>query len=141
MQGLAGQIERWGRSLSRGWRTIRTGFGFAALGIASLLLAICAAPLVALVLRSREQRELRVQRLIHHACRGYLRGLELLGLARIRCTGAERLREPGTLVVANHPTLLDALVLMSLMPQADCVVKERYYDHPFLGATLAHDLS
>jgi 1-acyl-sn-glycerol-3-phosphate acyltransferase len=35
--------------------------------------------------------------------------------------------------VANHPTLLDALVLMSQMPQADCVVKQRYFDHPFLG--------
>ena len=49
--------------------------------------------------------------------------------------GVERLREPGILVVANHPTLIDVLVLMSHMPQADCVVKQRYYDHLFLGGT------
>jgi 1-acyl-sn-glycerol-3-phosphate acyltransferase len=55
---------------------------------------------------------------------------------RIRCRGSERLQAPGTLVVANHPTLIDALVLMSLMPQADCVVKESYYANPILRGTV-----
>jgi hypothetical protein len=47
---------------------------------------------------------------------------------------AEGLSQRGQLIVANHPTLLDALLLMSPMPQADCVAKERYYRHPFLGS-------
>jgi 1-acyl-sn-glycerol-3-phosphate acyltransferase len=51
-----------------------------------------------------------------------------------RSSGTERLRQPGLLVVANHPTLIDGIVLMSLMPQADCVVKASHYRNPFLGA-------
>jgi len=134
LAGLAGKIDGWGRRLARGWRVVATGLAFAAVGIVSSLLAITSVPLLVLVQRSPEQRQLSFQRLVHHSCRAYLRALELLGLARIRYSGAELLREPGTLVVANHPTLLDALLLMSLMPNVDCVVKERYYDHPFLGA-------
>lgn len=119
---------------------MRTGVAFASLGVASLLLAFVVLPLLRLRPRSRdaagrEQGELQAQRVIHRAAGLYLGWLSFMGILRIRCTGAARLAEPGSLVVANHPTLLDAIVLMSLMPQADCVVKERYYVHPFLGGT------
>lgn len=133
MAELAARIEGWGRRLARAWRVFATGLAFAAAGSMASLLAITSVPVLMLVQRSPEQRQLRFQRLVHHACRTFLRALELLGLARIRCIGAERLREPGTLVVANHPTQLDALLLMSLMPNVDCVIKESYYHHPFLG--------
>ena len=42
--------------------------------------------------------------------------------------GVERLKAPGILVVATHPTLMDALILMSQMPQADCVIKGGTHD-------------
>jgi len=38
-------------------------------------------------------------------------------------SGTERLREGPGLVVANHPTPLDVVFLISCMPQADCIVK------------------
>jgi 1-acyl-sn-glycerol-3-phosphate acyltransferase len=44
------------------------------------------------------------------------------------------LNQPGVLVIANHPTLLDAFGLISLMPQADIVVKGSHYNNPFLAA-------
>ncbi|MBW2419924.1 MAG: 1-acyl-sn-glycerol-3-phosphate acyltransferase [Deltaproteobacteria bacterium] len=56
-----------------------------------------------------------------------------MGALRVRCSDPEKLRRPGILVVANHPTLLDAWALMSQMTQADCIVKERYYKNFFLG--------
>jgi 1-acyl-sn-glycerol-3-phosphate acyltransferase len=125
----------WKQRVSRGWRIVRTAFGFAALGMASLLLSLVVLPLLRVFPGSQERKELRAQQAIHWFVRAYLRGLRILRILRIRCTGAARLREPGTLVVANHPTLIDALVLMSLMPQADCVVKQRYYEDPFVGGT------
>jgi 1-acyl-sn-glycerol-3-phosphate acyltransferase len=125
----------WLDRLSRVWRVGATGGSFAALGAVSLVLGVTLLPLLRVLPGGRERNELRAQKLIHHAARAYLLGIRALGLTRIRCTGVERLREPGTLVVANHPTLLDAVVLMSLMPQADCVVKGRYYEHPLLGVT------
>ena len=117
------------------WRIFRTGLGWAVFGTASVTLGFIVLPLRRVVPGRPEERELRAQRALHWAARAYLRGLSLLWVLRLRSTGGERLREPGKLVVANHPTLLDAVFLMSLMPQADCVVKQQYFEMPFLGAT------
>jgi 1-acyl-sn-glycerol-3-phosphate acyltransferase len=51
---------------------------------------------------------------------------------RFDVRGAEKLRQPGQLVVANHPTLLDVVFLVSLMPQVDCVVKRSAWVNPFM---------
>lgn len=121
------------RRLSRSWRIVRTAIGFAGAAIFSVVLWSLVMPICRLVPGSASQKEIRAQLAIHWFTRMYLRALRILRILRIRLSGAERLREPGTLVVANHPTLLDALVLLSLMPQADCVMKQRYYEDPFLG--------
>lgn len=113
-------------------RLLGTAFGLGALGVASLLLEAVLLPLLR-VLPGRERKEVRAQHTLHWSIRIYLRVLTLLGVPRVRATGAARLHEPGILVVANHPTLIDAPLVKSLMPQADCVVKVRYCDHPSFG--------
>jgi 1-acyl-sn-glycerol-3-phosphate acyltransferase len=117
---------------ARGWRIFATGFAFIEAGILSLLMA-ASAPVLHRLPGGRERAELRIQRAIHWLARFYLGGLGLLGAFRVHCSDGEILQRPGILVVANHPTLLDAWALMSQMPQADCVVKERYYENFFLG--------
>ena len=126
-------MEGIGRGVARGWRIVRTSFGFALLGAMSLLLAFVVLPLLRLWPEAGEQRELRAQAATHWFARAYLRALRILRVLRIEYLGLEKLNEPGSLVVANHPTLLDVLVLLAAMPQADCVVKESYYTNPFLG--------
>ncbi|MBX9745352.1 MAG: 1-acyl-sn-glycerol-3-phosphate acyltransferase, partial [Hyphomonadaceae bacterium] len=47
--------------------------------------------------------------------------------------GAERLRaDRGTLVIANHPSLLDIVFIMSLMERTQCVVKAGVWNNPFM---------
>ena len=58
--------------------------------------------------------------------------MRVLGILTYRVEGAERLREPGRLIVANHPTLLDVVLLVSLMPAVDCIVKRGLWRNPFL---------
>ena len=131
---MSARPGRFTQLASRGWRILATGFAFAEAGILSLLLAA-----VALVLHKlpggRERAELRTQHAIHWLTRFYLGGAGLMGVFRVRCSDREKLRRPGILVVANHPTLLDAWALMSQMPQADCIVKGRYYRNLFLGGS------
>jgi 1-acyl-sn-glycerol-3-phosphate acyltransferase len=137
MTEFTGKARKAARSrtqrISRGLRVLGTAFGFAGLGVFSLLLWVTWVPLVHIRPGSSDERQIRTQNGIHYVARLYLALLEWMGLARIRCIGGEDLKEPGSLIVANHPTLLDAVVLMSIMPQADLVVKERYHAHPFLG--------
>jgi 1-acyl-sn-glycerol-3-phosphate acyltransferase len=59
------------------------------------------------------------------------------GLVRIEVTGAAQLAGPGPkLVVANHPSMLDAPLLSSLMPQADFVVNAALRANPFLAGCI-----
>ena len=142
---LSARLGRFRQLASRGWRVLATGFAFVEAGILSLLLA-ASVPVLHRLPGGRERAELRAQKGIHWLTRFYLGGLALLGAFRARCDDREKLQRPGILVVANHPTLLDAWALMSQMPQADCIVKERYYENFFLGRSargagfiLSHD--
>ena len=124
------------RAIARSWRIVRTGAGFAFAGILCLLLALVVFPIVRLLPGTREEKEIRSQRWVHRAVRAFFGFLEFMHVMKLRCNDAERLKQPGVLVVANHPTLIDALCLMSLMPQADCVVKASHYDNFFLSGPI-----
>lgn len=54
-----------------------------------------------------------------------------LGVLSYELHGIERLDRRGLLVLANHPTLIDVVFLVSLIPQADCIVKSRLLANPF----------
>ena len=129
---MSARPSRFTQLASRGWRILATGFAFAVAGILSLLLA-ATVPVLHMLPGGRERAELRVQHAIHWLTRFYLGGVGLLGAFRVRCGDREKLQRPGILVVANHPTLLDAWALMSQMPQADCIVKGCHFKNFFLG--------
>lgn len=110
--------------LRLGWRAARTGTAFVIFGVGAILLGVLVFPLLAVGAMS-DRRELRVQRTIHLAFRAFVWIMRTLGLIRVTWRGLERLGEPGArLIVANHPTLIDVVLLIALLPQADCVVKE-----------------
>ena len=58
------------------------------------------------------------------------------GLMRIDAGELDALRdEPGGLIVAaNHPTMLDALVVVARLPRGVCVMKAKLLRNAFLGA-------
>lgn len=118
------------------WRQIRTGIAFAAFGGASLVLALAWIPVLRWRSESEEEWQIRTQRAIHTATGRFLAGAQAMGLLRVRIDGAERLEGKGLLVVANHPTLLDAVVLMSRMQQIDCVTNQERFGNPFMRGAL-----
>ena len=61
-----------------------------------------------------------MQGVVHRAARIFMGLIATLGVVKSVSRGVERLREAGPrLVVANHPTLIDVISLLALMPQAD----------------------
>ena len=119
--------------IKRVWRIAATGSAFALFGIAGLLLAAFVFPILRRFTGSSLERERRAQRLIQRCFRAFMAYMQLVGLSEIRVRGGERLAESGPhLLVANHPTLLDVVVIGSLMPQLDCVVKREAWSNPFM---------
>lgn len=113
-------------------RRLGSGFLFATFGLGALVVAGVVFPFVAWRSEPGVARERVAQRLIQRAFAFFVRLGTALHLFEVRETGAERLAAAPALVVANHPTLLDAVFLISRMPQADCVVKRDAWRNPFL---------
>lgn len=124
------------RPLNRAWRVVATGFSFAIFGCSALLLSLTAFPLIALIERDASRRSLRVQRILHRGCRWFVGVMERLGLLTWEAQGIERLAEPGRMIVANHPSLIDVVFFLSWMPQADCIMKQALLGNPFLHWTV-----
>jgi len=119
--------------IKRVWRIVATGSAFALFGIGGLVFAVFAAPILRRLSGNPLARERRAQRLIQRCFRAFMAYMQLVGLSEIRVQGVERLSECGPhLLVANHPTLLDVVVMGSLMPQLDCVVKREAWSNPFM---------
>jgi len=65
----------------------------------------------------------------------YLGALALVGACRFDLTALDALRDEGPLVIApNHPCLLDALMVISRLPNVACIMKAALVDNVFLGA-------
>ncbi len=122
------------RHLQHSWRIGLTAVGVAAFALLCLSLSFVVLPLSRRLRRRERAPDLRAQRIVHRSCRAYLDFVQWLGVLRWEACGAELLAEPGTrFVVANHPTLLDFVLLAALMPQADCIVSGARVDNPFLS--------
>lgn len=118
-------------AIDRGWRVIGTGLSFATFGIGGVLLWLVWFPLLGLLVRDRARRTRMARRSVHHAFRLFIEWMRLLGVLDYRIEGRERLDRRGLLILANHPTLLDVVFLVSLVPEADCVVRSGLARNPF----------
>ncbi|WP_300014495.1 lysophospholipid acyltransferase family protein [Methylovulum sp.] len=52
--------------------------------------------------------------------------------------GLERLNRPGQLILANHPTLVDIVFLLSRIPYASCIVKSELFHNPCMKGSIVN---
>jgi 1-acyl-sn-glycerol-3-phosphate acyltransferase len=120
------------RKLNHAWRVFASGFVFAMFGIVALVISVTMCPLLRLSTWNADTARRRIQHGIQIIFRAFMEIMRVLGILTYRVDGAERLREPGRLIVANHPTLLDVVLLVSQMPNVDCIIKRELRRNPFL---------
>jgi 1-acyl-sn-glycerol-3-phosphate acyltransferase len=119
--------------LDRGWRLFATATSFALFGAGGLVLSATAFPLYNLLIRDRSRRERVAQQTVHATWRLYIRTMRAIGTLTYDGEGLDELRrERGVLVVANHPSLLDIVFIMSFMDRTQCVVKSGVWRNPFM---------
>lgn len=119
--------------IDRGWRLCATALSFALFGAGGVLLACTVFPVFNLLIRDPDRRARLAQGAVHAIWRAYVKTMRLLGVLSYETHGAELLRqERGAIVVANHPSLLDIVFIMSLMQRTQCVIKEGVWRNPFM---------
>ena len=105
-------------------------FSLALICLAWLPFAMLLYPLL-----SRRTGQALGRRMIQWAFTIYLRLLSAICDCRFDLSELDPLRDAGPLIIAaNHPSLLDAVLIVSRLPNAVCVMKANLMDNPLFGS-------
>lgn len=120
-------------------RTLRTVYEYLVLyyGLCLLGLLCLGWTLIATLLHPllpRRWGETVGRRAIMTAFRFYLAAISITGTCRFDLSALDALRSQGPLIIApNHPSLLDAVMVLSRLPDVVCVMKAALLENIFLG--------
>ena len=127
-----------GKRIAPGFRraplheTIRLHLGFLLLGAFCLAITVAALPMALLLPLAPRKRLGR--RLISASTRSYLKMLSWMGACRFDLSELDALRgEPPMVIAPNHPSLLDALIVLSALPDAGCIMKADIVNNVIFG--------
>ncbi len=124
--------------LERAWRALGVGLFFILIGVGGTLLAVSVFPLIACLTREKSLRQHRIQGVLHQVMRLYCRAIHVLRVSDVVFLRTEQLRHlKGTLIIANHPSLLDVAMVMAAVPSVQCVVKAGLWRNPFFRLTVS----
>ena len=101
-----------------------------------MLLGLVAFPLFRLVPLEAGRRAQIGRTLVSRCFRSFLEFTRRARLMSFEVHGAAMLGRPGQLVLANHPSLLDVVFLIGLMPGPGCVVKRALWSNPFTAGVV-----
>jgi 1-acyl-sn-glycerol-3-phosphate acyltransferase len=120
------------------WRLFATALSFVCFGLGGVLLWVLVFPVMSLVVRDRERLSVLARSIIRHAFRAFVGLMHALGILTYEVHGLDKLDRRGLLILANHPSLIDVVFLISFVRRADCVVKAALVRNPFTrGPVLA----
>ena len=105
-------------------------------GVGSSLVGIGFGLLVYPLPVSRRRKQKWTRSSIHGATWTYVRVMRSLGLLNFRIDPAVRKHTEGRLIIANHPSLLDVVFILSAIPDMNCIVKAALWRNPFTFAVV-----
>ncbi len=101
-------------------------------GLGGLFFALFVGPAALLAVSRDGKSNDAFRSLVSHTFRFFSNFMVAVGLIRLEVEGRENLSQARSMIIcANHPTLLDAVFLIALTPQADCIVKASLWRNPF----------
>jgi len=126
------------KRINYAWRLFGTGFSFVLFGLGGMVMGLLLFPLMSVFIRKPEARRIASRRLIGGAFAAFIQVMRGLGVLSFEILGARHIHHRrGQLIIANHPTLIDVVFLVSLFPQADCVIKDAVTRNLFMRSTVA----
>ncbi|PCJ59701.1 MAG: 1-acyl-sn-glycerol-3-phosphate acyltransferase [Planctomycetota bacterium] len=118
------------------WRVIATGIAFSSFGLGALVLSMLFFPCCYIL--PQKKRIKMIQKSIHYAFKLFIFEMKILGIMDVKYNGLEKLSGvKGCMIVSNHPTLLDIVLLLSVIEGTDCIVKDELWQNPFLRGAVS----
>lgn len=114
---------------NRYWRIFATGLSFAIFGIGGVLLTALLIPIL-IVTRDTPVRRKYGKKLLKKAFQSFLWGMQFLGVMEFKARNLDLLQPGRRLVLANHPSLIDAVILISLIENPNGIIKSSLLNNP-----------
>jgi 1-acyl-sn-glycerol-3-phosphate acyltransferase len=118
-----------GLILNRYWRIFATGLSFAIFGFFGVLLTVLLFPILLLTKDSPARRKYG-KCLLKKSFQSFLWGMQVLGVMDLKTKHMDRLKSGGRLVLANHPSLIDAVILIALIENPNGIIKSSLFNNP-----------
>ncbi len=93
---------------------------FTVFGLYGAAMSVLIAPAYSLLVRDKARRAHGVRRVMYYTMRAYVGSMRMLRLIDLEVSGLDHVPAPGSLLVANHPSLIDALILLGYVKGARC---------------------
>jgi 1-acyl-sn-glycerol-3-phosphate acyltransferase len=137
MEPLSQSTQQSSSLLNRGWRIAATGFCFSLFGVGGLLMSTFWFTTLRFTVKDRAKRNQLTQGSIRRSFQFFLKTARFLRVLDYRIHNVARFNDDeGCLVVANHPSLLDYVLLASCMPRCDCIVKQSLLKNVFMRGVI-----
>jgi len=113
------------------WRMFATGLSFILFGVGGLILGFLVFPLVSLISQSKEMETRRCRRMVQLGFQAFVWFMTSFGVLTWDVRGRTDIQRQGQLIIANHPSLIDIVFLISMIPNATCIVKAELFRNIF----------
>lgn len=124
------------------WRLFATAIGFVIFGIFGVLFKIILIPYQPRFSGSLKshlsamEKQQQARQIVTQSWRWFTYYLIRMGIVEAHFHGFERLGQRGQLILANHPSLLDVVFILSRVPQANCIVKNDLLRNPAMNSQI-----
>lgn len=119
-------------------RSFLSGFCFSIFGIGGLVAGTLIAPFPLLLCNKRNQRRI-LSGTVHYLWKIFVWLMCTLKLIDVKIQNEKKLKQlRGNIVVANHPSLIDVVILVSRIPRSICVVKGSLFQNFFIKFLIRH---
>jgi 1-acyl-sn-glycerol-3-phosphate acyltransferase len=116
---------------------IATGICFGGFGVGGVILTLFVVPILHLMPGGKEAQRIRARYIIHKLFWLVMFVSHNMGILKFKIDGpVELLRSGHALVLANHPSYIDVVAILSQIPDADCVVKSEHWKNPVFGGAV-----
>ena len=116
------------------YRVLAKWFSFFIFGLNSVILGILIFPFMRLVLHPRTRFQKYGRRFVSFYFKIFILMMRILCIVELIPDDRKKYRNLSSkIIVANHPSLLDVVMLISLIPNADCIANTHFKHHILSG--------
>ena len=120
------------------YRVLVSSIYFAFFGLGALVISMVFFNLMRLVVTNKDTRTKISRNITKYAFKLYLSTACLLGIFDIKIKNIKKTQDDtGCIYIANHPSLLDVVILDSFVKNANCVIKSSLKKNPFISGIIA----